>query len=47
MFEFLTFIPHDVGTAMTCWSVMIALWALFAAGLLEAAKENDGNGATA
>ena len=42
MFEFLTFIPHELGTAITTWSAMVALWALFAAGLLEAAKENDG-----
>ena len=42
MFEFLTFIPHELGTIIATWSGMVALWALFAAGLLEAAKENDG-----
>jgi hypothetical protein len=44
MFETLTFIPHDIGTAIATWSALIALWSLFAAGLLEASKENDGNG---
>ena len=47
MFDFLHFIPHDLGTALTTWAIMIALWATFAAGLVECAKENDGNGATA
>ena len=42
MFDFLHFIPHDLGTALTTWAVMIVLWATFAAGLVECAKENDG-----
>lgn len=41
MFEALTIIPHDIGTAVATWGIMVALWAAFAAGLLNAAKEND------
>ena len=43
MFEALTFIPHEIGTAIACWAAMVALWSAFAAGLLNAAKENDGH----
>ena len=42
MFDTLAMLSHDVGTTAACWSGMVALWALFAAGLVECAKENDG-----
>ncbi len=42
MFDFLHFIPHDLGTALTTWAIIVALWSLTAAGFLNAAKENDG-----
>ncbi len=41
-FETLALLSYDAGTTAACWSGMIAIWALGAAGFLEAAKENDG-----
>ncbi len=41
MFEALTFIPHDVGTLISTWSALIAIWSLGAAGFISIAKEND------
>ncbi len=42
MFEFLTFIPYELGTALAVWSALVATLAAGAAGFLNVAKENQG-----